>query len=174
MSDTIDTQAAPAAQPAPAAKPTDIVQAAEQKVEQIVVGVENVLHTVEIKVEAGWTWVEGEIVELRDDALKVQQWVQDKDPQLAALLRQKFLVLEQDAVNIAKAKIGPLGNLVTATADTLETNAAQFAQGLFGGNAGSLTAQAGAMLLSQGETMLLSMLKVGLAKAGIAALIPAL
>jgi hypothetical protein len=157
-----DTSQIPAA-PSP---PPNLAQEAVNEVKTIVVGVENVLHGIEVKVEAGWVWAEDEFTYLKDEANKAYNWVKAEDPQLAALVRQQFLVWEQDAANIAKAKIGPLGNLVTGELDTLGTSAANFAEGVLGQIGASGASKAGvAALISTGETMLLSATKTSFAKA---------
>lgn len=161
MTDT--TQTPPAGDP---------VHAIVAEASKIVVGVENVLHSIEVKVEAGWTWAEEEFTYLKDEANKAYNWVKTEDPQLAALVRQQFLVWEQDAANIAKAKIGPLGALITGEVETIGTSAANFAEGILGQIGASGASKAGvAALVSAGETMLLSAAKAAFAKA-VGVLIP--
>lgn len=155
-----DTTQTPPAAPGP-----DIVHEAVAEAQKIVVGVENVLHSIEVKVEAGWQWADTEFVYLKDEANKAYNWVKTEDPQLAALVRQQFLVWEQDAANIAKAKIGPLGTLITGEVDSLGSSVGNFVQGVLGQIGASGASKAGvAALVSAGETMLLSAVKAEFAK----------
>jgi hypothetical protein len=146
--------------------PTTFAQKVGADIQQVEIRVENVLHTAIVKVEAGWTWVEGEFVYLDTEAKAAYNWVQKEDPQFAAYVRQTFLNWEQDAANTAQAAGGAIGQLIPKWGDSLGTVVDNVVQDLLGSSSAAPTAKAGvALLISQGEGLLLSMVKTKLAQA---------
>jgi hypothetical protein len=134
---------------------------------KIVIAVENVITTVEKEVEAGWTWVEGEFVQLASQAKAVFAWVQNEDPQLAAYVKQLLLKWEGQAAATATASAGALGNLIQNEGATIETGVANFAQGVLGKlnlTGGDIAKEGITLLVTQGEGILQNLVGTALAK----------
>lgn len=134
---------------------------------KLIVTIENLVHSAEIEVEKGWAWVEGEFRYLSGEARVAFNWVQNEDPQLAALVKQLFVGWESDAANAAQAASGALGAIITNEGATIETGVANFAQavlGKIGASGGGASKAAITLLVTQGEGVLLSLLKSSLAK----------
>ena len=134
---------------------------------KLIVTIENLVHSAEVEVEKGWRWVEGEFRLLDTQAKALFNWVRAEDPQLAALVHQMMLGWEQDAANAAAAATGALGAIVQKEGATIETGVANFAQAVLGKlniSGASTSKEAITLLVTQGEGILLSLVKSALPK----------